>query len=211
MTSGPCTVTDGGACFRTPNYPDAYGYDQDCEIAVVSGAGFVQATAFDTVAMYDYVAIGDNHYSGSGGALGSDGGGGVPVGAGAAVAWHADFSGERTGAEVCGLAREPTRADFAERYTVSGCANPAHCGTFVVVQARCTSGDFCPGGAYARPGWTDATMCDGVPTYQRAAPTAPCCTGITTATAAARTGAWAPATRSMIATTTGGSPTSARP
>ena len=25
----------------------------------------------------------------------------------------------------------------------------------------------CPGGDYARPGWTDATLCDGAPVYQR--------------------------------------------
>ena len=58
-------------------------------------------------------------------------------------------------------------------YDVAGCSNPAHCGTFVAVQARCTSGDVCPGGAYARPGWTDATQCDGVPTYQLGGPDGP--------------------------------------
>lgn len=32
---------------------------------------------------------------------------------------------------------------------------------------------MCPGGAFARPGWTDATMCDGVPTYQLGGPDGP--------------------------------------
>ena len=58
-------------------------------------------------------------------------------------------------------------------YDVAGCSNPAHCGTFVVVPASCTSGNYCPGGAVARPGWTDATRCDGVPTYQSGGPDGP--------------------------------------
>jgi hypothetical protein len=62
---------------------------------------------------------------------------------------------------------------WAASYDVAGCSNPAHCGTFVAVPARCTSGAACPGGAYARPGWTDATRCDGVPTYQAGGPDGP--------------------------------------
>jgi len=62
---------------------------------------------------------------------------------------------------------------FAASYDVAGCSNPAHCGTFVAVQASCTSGRSCPGGQYARPGWTDATQCDGVPTYQLGGPDGP--------------------------------------
>ena len=62
---------------------------------------------------------------------------------------------------------------FDYTYDVAGCSNPAHCGTFVAVQARCTSGDYCPGGGDARPGWTDATMCDGVQTYQLGGPGGP--------------------------------------
>ena len=64
-------------------------------------------------------------------------------------------------------------AGFVSSYDVAGCSNPAHCGTFVAVPARCTSGLFCPGGAAARPGWTDATQCDGVPTYQLGGPGGP--------------------------------------
>ena len=102
VTSGPCTVTEGGACFRTPNYPDDYGSSQDCEIAV-SGAGFARATAFDTESGYDYVTIGGTQYGGDGGALASSG---VPVGDGTTVAWHTDSSGQRSGAEVCGASCE---------------------------------------------------------------------------------------------------------
>ena len=56
---------------------------------------------------------------------------------------------------------------FAESYTISGCADPAHCGTFTRVPASCTSGDRCPGGAYEYSGNTDPTLCNGVPAYQK--------------------------------------------
>ena len=36
------------------------------------------------------------------------------------------------------------------------------------VAAHCARGEYCPGGLYARPGWSDATLCDGAPVYQRA-------------------------------------------
>ncbi len=67
----------------------------------------------------------------------------------------------------------PLPDGFDYTYDVAGCSNPAHCGTFVAVQARCTSGGRCPGGQYVRPGWTDATQCDGVPTYQSGGPDGP--------------------------------------
>ena len=61
-------------------------------------------------------------------------------------------------------------AQFADSYTLSGCATAAHCGVFGRVAAHCTDPmgwGRCPGGDYARPGWTDATLCDGAPVYQR--------------------------------------------
>eukprot|EP01044_Picomonas_judraskeda_P008310 COSAG03_NODE_941_length_5251_cov_254.015334_3_plen_172_part_00 len=62
---------------------------------------------------------------------------------------------------------------FAASYDVVGCSIPAQCGTFVVVQARCTSGDYCPGGPNVRPGWTNPALCDGVPVYQSGGPNGP--------------------------------------
>ena len=75
----------------------------------------------------------------------------------------------------CALCRWPGQLpqSFLGSYDVAGCSNPAHCGTFVAVQASCTSGDWCPGGEDARPGWTDATRCDGVPAYQSGGPGGP--------------------------------------
>lgn len=58
---------------------------------------------------------------------------------------------------------------FAESYTVSGCANPAHCGLFRRTLAHCDADQTdrwgCPGGEFAQ-GNTDSTLCDGAPVYQ---------------------------------------------
>ena len=58
---------------------------------------------------------------------------------------------------------------YADSYTLSGCRTAAaqYCGVFHRVAAHCAGGDYCPGGASARPGWSDATLCDGAPAYQR--------------------------------------------
>ena len=67
----------------------------------------------------------------------------------------------------------PTRSGlqaYADSYTLSGCSTAARCGVFGRVAAHCTDPSgygSCPGGADARPGWTDATLCDGAPVYQR--------------------------------------------
>eukprot|EP01046_Picozoa_sp_COSAG06_P018993 COSAG06_NODE_1339_length_9813_cov_44.214639_3_plen_285_part_00 len=85
-----------------------------------------------------------------------------------------DCPPEFTGPEFNNVCEpSPLPDGFGYSYDVAGCSNPAHCGTFVAVPARCTSGLFCPGGAAARPGWTDATRCDGVPTYQAGGPGGP--------------------------------------
>ena len=62
----------------------------------------------------------------------------------------------------------PLTDGFDESYTLTGCSNPAHCGTFHRVGACCASGnsDYCPGGQREYSGNTDTTMCAGVPAYQ---------------------------------------------
>ena len=60
------------------------------------------------------------------------------------------------------------RQGYASTYTISGCSDPADCGVFSLVPARCTgSHDRCPGGGYANEN-TDPTLCDNAPTYQSA-------------------------------------------
>ena len=101
MSSGPCTVTGGGACFRSPNYPNDYGSSEDCAISV-SGAGSVRATAFATDSVYtDYVTIGGTYYGGTGPALATTG---VAVSDGGTVGWTtASYSPGASGFEICGF------------------------------------------------------------------------------------------------------------
>jgi hypothetical protein len=93
-------VTGGGACFRSPNYPNDYGASEDCAVSV-SGAGLVRATAFDTESGYDYVTIDGTKYDGSGGALATTTG--VAVSDGETVSWHTDSSHQTSGFEICGV------------------------------------------------------------------------------------------------------------
>jgi hypothetical protein len=59
VVSGPCTVTSGGSCFRSANYPNHYGDNEQCEITVLATVGFARATTFETEsAAYDYLTIG---------------------------------------------------------------------------------------------------------------------------------------------------------
>lgn len=105
VTSGPCTTTADGSCFRSPNFPDEYGALEDCEVAVVSGAGFARATAFETESTYDYFSVDEVPYSGSGGTLAATG---VPISDTTTIAWHSDDSDQRGAVEVCGQACDGT-------------------------------------------------------------------------------------------------------
>jgi hypothetical protein len=100
VVTGPCTVSPGGECVRSPNYPNQYAAGQRCEIKVHNSGG-IRATAFDTESRYDYLEIAGLSYTGSGGALATTG---VPVLDGATITFTADSSNQRPGFEVCGTA-----------------------------------------------------------------------------------------------------------
>lgn len=48
---------------------------------------------------------------------------------------------------------------FAQSYTITGCADPAHCGVYRIVPAHCEPGAHCPSKS-------DRTLCDRAPVYQ---------------------------------------------
>lgn len=109
MSSGPCTVTGGGACFRSANYPNSYGPNEHCAITVF-GAGFVRATTFETGALWpgsdgvtsdDHVTINGMQYAGGGQGLATVG---VSVRDGETIAWQSDFHDRgQQGFEICGF------------------------------------------------------------------------------------------------------------
>ena len=53
VSSGTCTVTQGGTCFRSANYPHGYGTNEDCTI-VIAGAGLVRSTHFYTADIFPH-------------------------------------------------------------------------------------------------------------------------------------------------------------
>merc|ERR1719284_1235731 len=44
VRSGQCTLSDGGRCVRSPNYPNAYNNEDCC--AILSPAGYLVASSF---------------------------------------------------------------------------------------------------------------------------------------------------------------------
>ena len=106
VTSGECTTTNAGVCFRSPNYPKLYDDNGKCTIAVsVSGAaGGAISTTFETEHKYDYVTIGDHQYDGDGGLL-ARGNSGVAVTDGEVIKWASDATVEAHGFEICGVER----------------------------------------------------------------------------------------------------------
>ena len=126
---------------RSPNYPDEYGALEDCEIVVISGAGFARATTFATESSYDFVSVDAVEYSGSGGTLASSG---VPISDTVAIAWHSDDSEQRGAVEICGQACD-----------ANSCGEHGHCGA---AGTSCDCSD----------GWSGAS-CDVRTTGQTAA------------------------------------------
>ena len=56
-------------------------------------------------------------------------------------------------------ASESCPEGFAETYEITGCADPAHCGVYRLVQAHCEPGAHCPTKS-------DRSLCDRAPVYQ---------------------------------------------
>ena len=54
--TGPCSLTDGGSCAASPNYPNSYGYNEECTISGVPPVE-LETVAFEVEAFgcsYDY-------------------------------------------------------------------------------------------------------------------------------------------------------------
>ena len=98
-------MTATGACFRSSGYPDGnYGANEACDI-VVSGSGFIKATAFQTEFGSDYLTIASSRFDGAGSYLTSAG---VFVDDGATISWQSDGVSQLGGFEVCGVPCDDT-------------------------------------------------------------------------------------------------------
>jgi hypothetical protein len=64
VASGACTVASTATCFRSPNYPSAYGNSQTCAITVYE-AVLLSVVAFSTESGYDKLTVNGVRYSGT--------------------------------------------------------------------------------------------------------------------------------------------------
>jgi len=67
----PCSLTDGGSCATSSNYPGDYGSDEECTIKGVPPAG-LEVVAFDVedYCSYDYITVNGVKYCGTSGPQG---------------------------------------------------------------------------------------------------------------------------------------------
>jgi hypothetical protein len=188
VTSGTCTASPDGKCFRSPGYPNSYPDGSHCTITVHNSGG-VHATAFNTEGgNYDYLTIDGHRYSGSGGALATPG---LQVLDGSQITWQTDSSNHGTGFEVCSTALVCgdhgvpnadgtacvcdagyygkvvprlgngaccTLGPFPAQYTISECTDAETCGVYSIVEGHCTGGN-CDGGS--------PRTCGFAPLYQK--------------------------------------------
>lgn len=104
VKKGPCTVTDGGKCVQSPNYPQNYGSREFCEILPPDEK--FSAVHFDSEMYYDYLKIGGRRYQGrrrrySTSAMSHKYVGPRGVSASTPMTWTSDGSGNRKGFRIC--------------------------------------------------------------------------------------------------------------
>ena len=94
VESGPCTVTAGGDCVRSDNYPGQYGTGVSCVIAPTQDLR-LSSTAFATEKNYDMLTIGGETFTGT---LGPTF---LSVTANQKIVWESDSSVTNTGCALC--------------------------------------------------------------------------------------------------------------
>ncbi|EOD07116.1 hypothetical protein EMIHUDRAFT_198415 [Emiliania huxleyi CCMP1516] len=86
--SSPCSLTDGGSCAASPNYPNSYGNSEECTISGVPPVG-LETVAFDVEAdsncRWDYLTVDGTKYCGTSGPSGAVAEDGV-------IEWRSDGS-----------------------------------------------------------------------------------------------------------------------
>ncbi|EOD14192.1 hypothetical protein EMIHUDRAFT_470646 [Emiliania huxleyi CCMP1516] len=90
--SSPCSLTDGGSCAASPNYPNSYGSNEKCTISGVPPVE-LEMVAFDVEGnncRYDYLTVNGVKYCGKSGPDGAVAEGGV-------IEWESDGIHVRSG------------------------------------------------------------------------------------------------------------------
>ena len=92
VRSGQCTLSDGGRCVRSPNYPNAYNNEDCCTI--FSPAGYLVATSFSVESGWDQLYVANAAYTGWSLPI-------IEIGEGGNIAWSTDHSVVSDGWEIC--------------------------------------------------------------------------------------------------------------
>jgi len=96
-TTGPCEVV-GKDCVQSPNYPDKYASNQECDIMIAADKWAnkaIDVVDFQTELDYDVLVVNGEQYHGDVGPQGA-----TPAGA---LRWSSDASEEARGWKLCGV------------------------------------------------------------------------------------------------------------
>ncbi|CAK0816973.1 unnamed protein product [Prorocentrum cordatum] len=92
--TGGCTVTNG--CVRSPNYPQDYTNDDECEIALASEGVWLTPTSFDVESYFDSLTVNGVSYDGTSWNALTE-----PVFVTATIYWSPDSYQAAAGWELC--------------------------------------------------------------------------------------------------------------
>jgi hypothetical protein len=148
--TGPCVVTDGGACVSSPNHPADYGSGESCSITVATGVE-LNVESFATEDGYDFLTVNGVQYSGR--ELEQNR---VLTEISGPVAWSSDYSVVAGGWKLCDSKAGSTN-------TGSQCSSDSECASSAC--GRATADDdavtvCCTGAATKYGGFY---YCDGMP------------------------------------------------
>ena len=115
VESGPCTVTAGGGCVRSDNYPGQYGTGVSCVIAPTQDLR-LSSTAFATEKNYDMLTFNGKTFTGDLGPVLQ------PVTANQKIEWVSDVSVADTGCALCCAAH----ARFPSPHLPTGASLPSY-------------------------------------------------------------------------------------
>jgi hypothetical protein len=92
VTSGPCTLVNGGTCVGRPS---GYGNSEQCQITANSAQVLGACPIFNTERSYDHLTIAGTNYDGTNCPRG------IQIRAGSRIQWYADSSAVGGGWEIC--------------------------------------------------------------------------------------------------------------
>ena len=128
VTAGSCTVTSGGTCFQSVNYPFNYGDSEQCSIRVDGTVNNekLYSEFFLTENNYDKLTIDGTQY------MGTNGPSAVTVATNQVITWYTDGSVTKQGFNICFKTECKNTQGQQINNAICGCGT-----------ALCSVGDYC--------------------------------------------------------------------